>query len=154
MPNLIFYFTAIWQARSPMTDFLIDCNFNSFCKGKKNFVSTPRYAKKLLAMRHSTESRLRAMPPSVKFKSNIFLPTPCYAAQREVDSALCRIAQSCDSALYHIAQSIATQHGVDFHRRIESNYSANSNLNAKPFLPMNQGTQGTVDEKNQRSKIS
>jgi hypothetical protein len=56
------------------------------------------------------------MPPSVKFKSQIFLPTPHFAAQWGVDSALCpivgsrdsalcRIAQSCDSALCHIAQS-------------------------------------------------
>jgi hypothetical protein len=39
-----------------MTDFLKDCYFNGFCKGRKNFVPTPRYAKKLLAMRHGAES--------------------------------------------------------------------------------------------------
>jgi hypothetical protein len=44
------------QVSSPMADFLIDCYFNDFCKGRKNFFSTPRYAKKLRAMRHSTES--------------------------------------------------------------------------------------------------
>jgi hypothetical protein len=59
------------QARSPTTDFLKDCYFNGFCKGRKNFVPTPRYAKKLRAMLHSAESifafkkkfylRLRAM---------------------------------------------------------------------------------------------
>jgi hypothetical protein len=38
-----------------------------------------------------------AMPPSVKFKSKIFLPTPRYAAQRGVDSVLCGIAESRDS---------------------------------------------------------
>jgi hypothetical protein len=38
-----------------MTDFLIDCYFNGLCKGRKNFVPTPRYAKKLRAMRHSAE---------------------------------------------------------------------------------------------------
>jgi hypothetical protein len=27
-----------------MTDFLKDCYFNGFCKGRKNFVLTPRYA--------------------------------------------------------------------------------------------------------------
>jgi hypothetical protein len=43
------------QARSPMTDFLIDWYFNSSCKGRKNFVFTPRYADKLLAMPHSAE---------------------------------------------------------------------------------------------------
>jgi hypothetical protein len=96
MPNLKFYFTAMGQARSPMTAFLIDCYFNDFCKGRKNFVLTPRYAKKLCAMPHSAEFRLRAMrhsavfkknylklramPPSVKFKSKIFLLTPRYAA--------------------------------------------------------------------------
>jgi hypothetical protein len=36
-----------------MTDFLKDCYFNGFCKGRKNFVPTSRYAKKLRAMRHS-----------------------------------------------------------------------------------------------------
>jgi hypothetical protein len=136
-----------------MTDFLKDFYFNGFCKGRKNFVPTPRYAKKLRAMQHSAESRLRAMPHSaesrlpamrhsaesifvykkkfclrlramqlnVKFKSKIFLSTPRYAAQRGVDSALCRIAGSCDSALCGIAQSC------------DSNSSANSNLYAKPF---------------------
>jgi hypothetical protein len=39
-----------------MTDFLKDCSFNGFCIGRKNFVPTPRYAKKLRAMRHSAES--------------------------------------------------------------------------------------------------
>jgi hypothetical protein len=39
------------KARSPMAIlltiyFLIDCYFKGFCKGRKNFVSTPRYAKK------------------------------------------------------------------------------------------------------------
>jgi hypothetical protein len=66
---------------------------------------------RLRAMRHSPEFykkfflRLRAMPFSVKFKSKIFLPTPRYAAHRGVDSALCRIAGSRDSAVYRIAQS-------------------------------------------------
>jgi hypothetical protein len=39
-----------------MTDFLKDCYFNGFCEGRTNFVPTPRYAKKLPAMRHSAES--------------------------------------------------------------------------------------------------
>jgi hypothetical protein len=34
-------------------DFLLDSYFNGFCKGRKSFVPTPRYAKKLRAMRHS-----------------------------------------------------------------------------------------------------
>jgi hypothetical protein len=42
------------------------------------------------------------MPPSVKFKSKMFFPTPRYAAQR----------------------------GVDFCRRMELNYSENLNLYA------------------------
>jgi hypothetical protein len=46
MPNLKSYFTAIGQARTPTTDFLIDYYFNGFCKGRKNLVSTPLYAKK------------------------------------------------------------------------------------------------------------
>jgi hypothetical protein len=71
-----------------MTDFF--CYFNGFCKGRKNFVPTPRYAKKLRAMQHSAESifvyqkkfylRLRAMQLNLKFKSKIFLSTPRYAA--------------------------------------------------------------------------
>jgi hypothetical protein len=56
------------QARSPMTDFFVDCYFNGVCKGRKNFVSTPRYAKKLRAMRHSAESLLRAMPHSAELR--------------------------------------------------------------------------------------
>jgi hypothetical protein len=54
------------QASSPMTDILKDCYFNGFCKGKKNFVLTPRYAKKLRAMQHSGESRLPAMGHSAE----------------------------------------------------------------------------------------
>jgi hypothetical protein len=104
MPNLKFYFTAMRQLRSPMADFLIDCYFNGFCKGRKNFFLTPRYAKqpcamlhsaelRLRAMRHSAEFkkqfylRLRAMPPSAKVKSKIFLPTLHYAAQQGVSFA-------------------------------------------------------------------
>jgi hypothetical protein len=56
------------QARSPTTNFLIDCYFIGFCKGRKNFVSTSRYAKKLRAMRHSAESRLHAMPHSAEVR--------------------------------------------------------------------------------------
>jgi hypothetical protein len=67
-----------------MTDFLKDCYFNGFCKGRKNYVPTPRYAKKL-----------RSMPHSAEFLS----ATPRYAIQCEiqvknflVDSAICGIA--------------------------------------------------------------
>jgi hypothetical protein len=49
---------------------------------------------------------LVAMPLSVKFKSEIFLPTLRYAAQWGVDSELCRIAPSSDSALCRIAWSL------------------------------------------------
>jgi hypothetical protein len=49
-----------------MTDLLKDCYFNGFCKGRKNFVPTPRSAKKLRAMRHSAES------PVILFLSEIF----------------------------------------------------------------------------------
>jgi hypothetical protein len=51
-------FILLPWGRSPMTDFLIDCYFNGFCKGIKNFISTPRYAKKLRAMRQSAEAAL------------------------------------------------------------------------------------------------
>jgi hypothetical protein len=69
-----------------MTDFFKDCYSNGFCKGRKNFVSTPLYARKLSAMPHSAEFylRLRAMPLNVKYKSQIFLLTPRYAAKRRV----------------------------------------------------------------------
>jgi hypothetical protein len=51
--------------------------------------------------------RLRAIPPSVKLKSKIVLPTPRYAAKREVDSALCRIAGEWRlSAMQHDEESI------------------------------------------------
>jgi hypothetical protein len=42
-----------------MADFMIDCYFNGFCKGRKHFVLTLRYAKKLCAMWHSGESTPR-----------------------------------------------------------------------------------------------
>jgi hypothetical protein len=54
-----------------MSDFLKDCYFNGFCKGRKNFV--PTFAKKLRAMHHSAKSGLPAMPLNVKFKSKNFL---------------------------------------------------------------------------------
>jgi hypothetical protein len=48
--------------------------------------------------------QLRAMPSSVKFRAKILLPTSCSAAQRGVNSMLCPIALSCDSALCGIAR--------------------------------------------------
>jgi hypothetical protein len=54
------------QARSPMTNFFIDCFFNGFCKGRKNLVLTPPYAKNLRTMWHGAKSRLRAMPDSAE----------------------------------------------------------------------------------------
>jgi hypothetical protein len=79
MPNL-FYFTAMRQARSPMTDFLID-----FCIGRKNFVSTLRYAKNLRAMPHSAEFQLFAMPLSAElFKTVSKSATPRYAIKCEI----------------------------------------------------------------------
>jgi hypothetical protein len=66
MPNFKFYFTVMGPARLPMTDFLIDCYFNGFCKGRKNSVLTPCNAKKLHTMQHSAKLRLRAMPHSAK----------------------------------------------------------------------------------------
>jgi hypothetical protein len=66
-----------------MTDFLKDCYFNGFYKGRKHFVPTPRYAKKLRVLK------------------NILSATPRYATQCEiqvknflVDFALCDIAAS------------------------------------------------------------
>jgi hypothetical protein len=133
-----------------MTDFLKDCYFNGFRKGRKNFVPTPRYAKKIRAMprlpppcgiarsRFSVFKkfylRLRAMQLNVKFKSKFFLSTRRYAAQRGVDSTLCRIAQSCNSALCGTARSRDSPLcGIARSQSSSSNISANSNLYAKPF---------------------
>jgi hypothetical protein len=98
-----------------MTDLLKDCYFNGFCKGRKNFVPTPHYAKKLRAMRQSAESRLPAMPHSAESRlpamwhsdESIFVlkkvlsATPRYATQCNiqvknflVNSALCGTAVS------------------------------------------------------------
>jgi hypothetical protein len=55
-------------ARSPMTDFLLDCYVNGFYKGRTKFFPTPRYAKKL-----------RAMPHSAEFKEKVLSETPRYA---------------------------------------------------------------------------
>jgi hypothetical protein len=68
MKSAIYSYLHKILARSPMADFLRDCYFNGFSKGIKYFVSTPRYAKKLRAMRHSTELRLRAMPHSAELQ--------------------------------------------------------------------------------------
>jgi hypothetical protein len=118
-----------------MTDFLKDYYFNGFFKGRKNFVLTPRYAKKLPAMRHSAESRLRpiphsgesrlrAMPHSVEsrlhamphiaaFKKKVLSATPRYATQCEiqvknflVDSALCGTAGSRLCTMPHSVESL------------------------------------------------
>jgi hypothetical protein len=134
MPNLKFYFSAKGQTRSAMTHFLINCYFNGFCKGRKEFVSTLRYAKKLHTMRHSanTNSALCRIAPSSDsalccigqsyfFKcvicdsalcqlvwnssQNVLLSTQHYAAQRRVDSMLCLMAESQYSVLCRIAQS-------------------------------------------------
>jgi hypothetical protein len=67
MPNLTFYFTAMGLARSPMTDFFKD--FNGFCKDRKNFVPTPRYAKKLRAMWHSAELRKKVLSANPRYST-------------------------------------------------------------------------------------
>jgi hypothetical protein len=83
--------------------------------------------------------RLRAMPPSVKFKLKIFLPTLRYAAQRGVHSALCRIAESFDSALCRIAGSDdSALCGIAGSQHIFAYFSANSQPYAKMFLPVYQ----------------
>jgi hypothetical protein len=61
MPNLKFYFTALGQARSNMTDFLLDFYFNGFCKGRKNFF------------------RLRGMPHNAQFNKFFLSAIPRYA---------------------------------------------------------------------------
>jgi hypothetical protein len=77
------------QARSPMTDFLIDCYFDGFCKGRKNL------------FRHSAESRLRAMPYSAELQLRDM--------PHRVEFRLCAMQHSaelkkciCDSSLCHL----------------------------------------------------
>jgi hypothetical protein len=77
---------------------------------------------RLQAVPHSAELRLTAMPHSAEFlqkissptpryatqreiQFKIFWSTPCYAAQRGVDSALCGIVRSRNSPLCGISQS-------------------------------------------------
>jgi hypothetical protein len=111
-----------------MDDFLLNCCFNALYEGIKFRKLTTRYANRLCAMPHSTESRLPAMPHcaesrlramrhsaeffkkisltiprsatqrEIQFK--IFWSTLRYAAQRVVNSALCSIARSCHSIRY------------------------------------------------------
>jgi hypothetical protein len=73
-----------------MTEFLKDCYFNGFCKGRKTFVPTLRYAqKKLCAMRHSAVSRLRAMRHSTELR--------LCAMRHSVDSWLPTMRHSAES---------------------------------------------------------
>jgi hypothetical protein len=100
-----------------MTDFLKDYYFNGFCEGRKNFVSTPRYANKLRAMRIA-QSHERG----VLFK--VLFATPRYATQCEiqvknflVDSALCGTAES--TVLAHESEDP----GVQFNEKTEGRKS-------------------------------
>jgi hypothetical protein len=49
-----------------MDVFLLDCCFNSGYESQKFRESTPRYANRLCAMKHSTESQLRAIKHSAE----------------------------------------------------------------------------------------
>jgi hypothetical protein len=51
-----------------MTDFLKDCYFNGFYKGRKNFVPTLRYANKLRAMQHSIAIKIQMLKSNLKSK--------------------------------------------------------------------------------------
>jgi hypothetical protein len=73
-----------------MDDFLLDCCFNAIYEGIKFGKSTPCYANRLRAIRHSAEFLKKISSPTprnatqceIQFK--IFWSTPRYAAQREV----------------------------------------------------------------------
>jgi hypothetical protein len=90
--NILFYCHEVGKITYDRF-FLKNCYFNGFYKGRKNFVLTPRYAKKLRAMQHRAKSifvlkkvfylGFRAMQLNVKFKSKIFLLTPRYAHSGE-----------------------------------------------------------------------
>jgi hypothetical protein len=54
------------QVRLPMADFFIDCYFNGFCKGRKNFFL-------LHDMQHSLELQLRAMTHSTELRLFVML---------------------------------------------------------------------------------
>jgi hypothetical protein len=134
-----------------MTDFLIYRYFKGFCKGRKNLVSAPRYTKKLRAMSHSAELRLRAMPHSAEFRlramlhsaefeqklnSKMFLPTPLCGTAGSRLRAMPHSGGSQFRAMRHSGElqlRAMRRRGVDFRCRIKSNFSANSNLYAKPF---------------------
>jgi hypothetical protein len=105
-----------------MDDFLLYCCFNAIYEGQKFGKSTPRYANRLRAMPHRAELQLRAMPHSAEFlKTNFiadsalcnstwnsiqkFLVDSALCGTAQVNSALCGIAQSCDSPLCGIARS-------------------------------------------------
>jgi hypothetical protein len=107
------------QVRSHMADFLIDCHFNSFCKGRKTFFSPIScYAKKLCysalcSIAKSSDSALCGIVWSLK----IFLPTPRYAAQRGVDMWHC--GESRLRAMWHNAELYTVQllYGVGWSRK-------------------------------------
>jgi hypothetical protein len=65
-----------------MGQFLLECYYNECYKGRKYYVSTPRYDKSTL--RYATESQLCAMRHSVEFLQKISSLTPCHATQREI----------------------------------------------------------------------
>jgi hypothetical protein len=139
---------------------------------QKEFYFDSALCQKLHAMPHSAEFRIRAMfypwhhamPPSVKFKQKIFLPTPRYAAQRGFDSMLCRIVGSRNSALCSIAQTSDSAQCRVAHSCnsvlcgiARSRFSLSNQITPRIricFSPWIRVPRGTVWRKKQSSKIS
>jgi hypothetical protein len=75
-----------------MTDFLKDCYFNGFCKGRKNVVPTPRYAKKLRTMPHSRFSFLKK-----SFICDSMLCNSMWNSSQKFSGRLCAMRHSAES---------------------------------------------------------
>jgi hypothetical protein len=114
-----------------MTNFWKYCYFNGFCKGRKNFVLTPRYA---------TQCEIQV--------KNFLVDSALCRIAGSRDSALCGIAQSCDSALCGIARSrFSSLNSIKYLSKFESI--------CKTVLAHESGDPGVqFNEKNRGSKIS
>jgi hypothetical protein len=99
-----------------MDGFLLDCCFNSGYEGQKCRESTPRYANRLCAMKHSAKSQLRAMKHSAESQLRAMKHSAETIRQNfDTDSALLSTAQSRLCAMKHSAESrlCTMKHGAE-----------------------------------------
>jgi hypothetical protein len=152
------------QARSPTTDFLIDCYFNGFKAERISFwLRTMPKNSTLFDKAPSCDSALCHIAQSCDFALccivwNSNQKFSCWLrTQRGVNSALCRIARSRDSSLCLIVQSCDPA----LCSIARSGFSSSNRITPWIWIYMQnrfsswiRRPRGTVWRKNQRSKIS